>query len=524
MSYLLTGIVFFLIFSVLILVHELGHFVMAKRAGIKVEEFGFGLPPRLWGKKKGETIYSINWIPFGGFVRMLGEDSLDKKNIDNKRSFAAQSPRNRIKVIVAGVVMNFLLAWMLMFVGFAVGMQPLLGPDDIFNAVSEGVVQLEEGVQVKTDKAGLKSGDFVIGVDGSFDLSNFAGLKSDGKNHDLLVQREGQAIEVKAQALDFEAGNYVSFPRVKIFELSASSSAYKFGLRAGDIVLRVNGQEIYDLKGFEDAVRGQKNLEYDVVRGGLEQKVIVEALVGKRVIISEVLPGSRAEKAGILKEDVILSLNGKAISESQMFMDLMKAVEGEGVALGVLRGGENILVEVEPEDGRIGVYLSELMSYGDEAEFSLYNVNLVSTITTIEDEQYPVHQAFYKGFTESVRLSVLTADMFVSMVKNLVSSGEVPESVAGPVGIAQMTHGFVQEGVVPVLRFVAMLSLSLAVINILPFPALDGGRLLFVLIEVVLGRRVSPKFESLVHLLGYGLIMLLIIAVTYSDILRLIGS
>ncbi len=87
MDILITIIVFILIFSVLVLVHEFGHFIMAKRAGIKVEEFGFGLPPRIWGKKKGETLYSINWIPFGGFVRMFGEDSKDGSMLSKKRSF-----------------------------------------------------------------------------------------------------------------------------------------------------------------------------------------------------------------------------------------------------------------------------------------------------------------------------------------------------------------------------------------------------------------------------------------------------
>ena len=98
------------------------------------------------------------------------------------------------------------------------------------------------------------------------------------------------------------------------------------------------------------------------------------------------------------------------------------------------------------------------------------------------------------------------------------------DSVAGPVGIAQMTHTFVQEGFIPLIRFVAILSLSLAVINILPFPALDGGRLLFLIIEMITGRRVNQKWEAYVHAFGYLLILLLLLVVTYSDILRLFSS
>src|SRR3989339_1680987 len=108
MSVVLSIIAFFLIFSLLVLIHEGGHFFMAKRAKVKVEEFGFGLPPRIFGKKYGETIYSINAIPFGGFVKLYGEDSTDKKISQNKRSFVAKSARARILIVCGGVIMNFL--------------------------------------------------------------------------------------------------------------------------------------------------------------------------------------------------------------------------------------------------------------------------------------------------------------------------------------------------------------------------------------------------------------------------------
>ena len=111
MEILLTIVVFILIFSFLILIHEFGHFTAAKRAGVKVEEFGFGLPPRIFGVKKGETLYSINWIPFGGFVRMLGEDSSSKKARNSKRSFVNQPLRTQAWIVSAGVVMNLLFFW-----------------------------------------------------------------------------------------------------------------------------------------------------------------------------------------------------------------------------------------------------------------------------------------------------------------------------------------------------------------------------------------------------------------------------
>ena len=109
---------FLVIILVLVLIHEFGHFYAAKKFGIKVLEFGFGLPPRAWGKKIGETIYSLNWLPIGGFVRLLGEDETDKKLLDDKRSFAYQSISKRIVVVVAGGFMNLLFALVFFFFFF----------------------------------------------------------------------------------------------------------------------------------------------------------------------------------------------------------------------------------------------------------------------------------------------------------------------------------------------------------------------------------------------------------------------
>ncbi len=540
MNLVLTIVVFILIFSLLILIHELGHFWMAKRAGIKVEEFGFGLPPRLWGKKKGETIYSINAIPFGGFVRMMGEDATDSKMLKKKRSFVAQPMRARVLVIVAGVVMNFLLAWVLLVAGFTVGMQPLLVPEDVLPAVNSGLIELEEGVKVKevtpqtiASELGLEGGDVIYKLDGQpvdgFDFPEFLeepsgtlSVMRKGVSMDLIL--EEQLLDRFDPSAEFGAKfyDYVAFPRVKIFEVDPGSLSYQAGLRSGDVVISINGRQVFSISEYEEVIRGQELLEYEVYRDGMKEPVILELSRSRSVVISQVLPGMPAESAGFREGDVVVSVNGKNISDSQELVSFVSEHPNETLAYLVERDGERIFLEVTlDETGKIGVLLSELMSYEDQQKISLYNADVLSSVVKINDEKYPFHVAMGKAFSESWRLSKLTAQMFGQFVGSVVSSGEVPEGVAGPVGIAQMTHVFVQEGFMSVLRFVAILSLSLAVINILPFPALDGGRLLFILIELVTGRRVNQKWESYIHALGYVLILLLILAVTYSDILRI---
>ena len=539
MSYIITAIVFILIFSFLILIHELGHFMMAKRAGIKVEEFGFGLPPRFWGKKKGETIYSLNWIPFGGFVRLFGEDSSDPKVMRSKRSYAGKPMRARVKVVIAGVVMNFLVAWILMSVGFSVGMQPMLGPDDVLGAINDGSIVLESGLKIKTvsegsvaQMGGLKADDTIYAIDGvpvnEYLLADMQKdpvgeytIFSDGvvKNISFGEDLFGGGSE---KMLGVSFYDHASFPRVKVYELANYSDAYKYGLRSGDVLISVNGEQIYNVKQFEELTRGVAVLELEVNRDGVLENFIVERKDVKQVVASEVLPNSPAYSVGLQPEDVIVSVDGKNVLNREEFMQLVADHVGGKISLGIARHGQKFVYEIKPdEDSKIGVMLSELISYGSDQGMSLYDVNLLESVVEVKDEKYPVHVAVYKAFGETYKLSKLTVSMFGNFLSSLFSTGGVPDSVSGPVGIAQMTHVFVQEGFIPLLRFVALLSLSLGVINILPFPALDGGRLLFIIIEFIMGKPVPQKWESKIHVFGYLVILLMILAVTYSDISRL---
>ncbi|MEK7154059.1 MAG: site-2 protease family protein, partial [Patescibacteria group bacterium] len=158
---MITILIFIIVLSVLIFVHEFGHFVVAKRAGMKVEEFGFGFPPRLWSVKKGETTYSINWIPFGGFVKIFGEDGRGDKD---PRSFASAKARIRVAVVVAGVLMNFLLAVVLLSIGNAVGLRVGLIDEIQTKQAKDVKVQIiQVAASSPAEKAGLLILDEIIG-------------------------------------------------------------------------------------------------------------------------------------------------------------------------------------------------------------------------------------------------------------------------------------------------------------------------------------------------------------------------
>lgn len=391
---MLTIIVFILILGFLVFVHELGHFVVARKNGIKAAEFGFGFPPRIigiqflkkengkvprkkyriiWGSNDGDdksekndlkdarkeklhggTVYSLNWFPIGGFVKIKGEDGEGKNDED---SFASKSPWTRAKVLAAGVTMNLVFAWLFFSISFMLG-------------TSQEVLTATPNSQI------------------------------------LITSVEDK------------------------------SPASAMGIVAGDIVSKMqvdqNGK-IRELKSVEDLQNYIK--EYK----------------GKNVTL-EIFRGKKSLK-----------------------------MEG------------NVRSEIEEGKGFLGIGLSQ-----------------------VETVRYSFFNALWQGLKET--WSVILMMFFV--IKGLLA-GQKGIEVAGIVGVAAVTGQVIPLGLVAILRLVAIFSLNLAIINILPFPALDGGRILFILIEKIKGSPVSQKVEQGFHTAGFLLLMLLMIFVTYKDLLRL---
>jgi len=357
---LLTIITFVVLLGLLIFVHELGHFLAARRAGMMVEEFGFGFPPRLFGFRRGETTYSLNWIPFGGFVKIRGENG---EGADDPRSFAAARFGWRALVLAAGVGMNFLLAFVLLWAVNAVGTTTAIDPD-----------------------------------------------------------------------MPLTSGAIVGERAVTITSVTAESPAGVSGLRPGDELLLVDGVAPTD-----------------------------EASVASAV----------AAKAG------------------------------EQLTLHVRRGTDEFDHRVTPREAP------------PEGEGPL-GIGLAVTATV----RYPVLQAGWEAAKQVVFVAGQIFVVFGRLVGGLFSGDGVSSDIAGPIGIAVLTGHVRALGFVPLLQFAALLSINLGIINALPIPALDGGRLLFLLIERVRRRKVSKKVEQIVHSVGFAVLILLIAGVSIRDVLR----
>ena len=516
----LTIIAVIVIFSVIVLVHEYGHFIMARRAGIKVLEFGIGFPPRLFSKKIGETEYTVNAVPFGGFVKLYGEDSSNPAALKSKRSFASQSTWVRTKVIVAGVVMNFLLAVFLLTVGFTFGIEPLLiTQEDIFSHIKQGIVHTDTGVYIdKVDESikGVKSGDKVLAINGVAieDISQIAPLQDGGAVNDIdltiLSPKSGETSTVHLPVLDKKSLGVklkplTLFPRLRILEVRPQSASALAGILPGDLILSINGQEIFSTEDYKRVMSEEigNAMQLQILRNGENLGIKFSALNLSQVVVADVFPDSVAKSVGILSGDIITAIDQIKITDPAQLSQLIGERTGKDVVYSIKRGEESLTIKAQTGDGKkLGIALSLVDSYKNN-DLSFYRTSQTTSILKVDDIKYPVHLAFTKAVSESIRLTGLTVKAFGRTFSSLVLHFEVPADVGGPVQIAYYTHTFIQEGIFALLRFMALLSLSLAVINILPIPALDGGRFLFILIEVIIGKRVNARFEGLMHSIGF---------------------
>ncbi|MEZ4570324.1 MAG: RIP metalloprotease RseP [Thermomicrobiales bacterium] len=426
------------ILTFLIFVHELGHYTMARRAGVKVEEFGFGLPPRLWGIQRGDTMWSINWIPLGGFVRVLGEDGKDFSD----RSMQTKTAGQRALFLGAGSIMNFLTAFVLI-----------------------GVLLFAQGEQVTN---------------------------------------------------------------LYITEVAPDSPALEAGFIAGDRVVNVDGQSVDTASGFQDVTQDNLGdpMAVTVIRGGEETTLNVQprldpppgqGAVGVRIadvtrsqlVVEDVPDGSIASELGLQEGDRILSVAGTQVIDRAAYLYTVRNHAGETIDAIVRRDGETVTVPLDVPAG---------LEDGEES----FGAEIVANVQFDRPPLINIVPMTFVQFFDFIRA------MFDGLV--MILNGEVPLSdIAGPIGMGQLTSEIVEQSSVPawvaIITIMIVLSLNLGLLNLLPLPALDGGRLLFVGIEVLRrGKRVAPEKEGLVHMVGLVVLLMFMVAVAFVDIDRIISG
>ena len=375
----MTVIIFLIVLAVLIFVHELGHFIFARMNGIRVDSFKIGFGPRLIHWTKGETEYGLNLIPFGGFVKIFGENP-DEENTfgpDKDRSFVHKNRWRQAAVLVAGVLFNFIFAWILYVIVFACGMTA--APGDFQQYVS--------------------------------------------RFHD---------------------------PRTIITYVSDNSPAKKAGLNPGDTITKIS------------------------------------------------VPSTHAE----------LSLNGTSSTtklSATVIPDTVNASLGTPVIVSFMHGGQASTTTITPS----GTLVPGRFVVG---------IQLADAVTL----RLPILTAIYEATHYTWITMEQTAVGLFIFITSIFQGTAQWSQVSGPVGIAADVGNVLSLGFMSLLMFTALISVNLGIINLIPFPALDGGRILFVAIEGIFRRRISAKFTNIVNTVGYILLMILMVEVTYKDIAKLV--
>jgi regulator of sigma E protease len=426
------------ILAILILVHEIGHFVTARLVGIKVEEFGIGLPPRLFGIRRNGIIYSINLIPLGGFVRVLGEDG---KSFD-PGSMQAKSRLQRTLFISAGSLMNFLLAFVLMTA--LVGIQ---GEARMNVYVSE--VQPDSPAQA----AGWQSGDRFLTVAG----------------------KEVTSVDQVVAITEEHAGQPMP------------------------VTLLRNGQTV------ETEVVPRENPPPGSGRTG----ILITSAAAARMEVDSVDPGSPAEQAGIQPGDIVVQVGGQPIQDGSAYLLALRNAAGTTVPVVVERDGAPV---------ELTLSVPAITPAQSEVHIGL------AVRQDVVYHPLPWWQIVPRGISETWNVVV---QMFHGLVQLL--RGTVPFSgITGPIGMGQLTSEVLAVSSAPtwvtLTNLMVLLSLNLAILNLLPLPALDGGRLLFVAIEFIRGKRVSPEKEGVVHFVGLVLLLAFMFVVAFIDIERLVSG
>ena len=514
---------FVLMLGVVIFIHELGHFVMAKRAGILCHEFALGMGPILWSKKRGETLYSIRAIPIGGFVMMAGEEVNDDMVKSGQRVRLRFNDQEEVTHIVLDaddpryqedlevVVLN----------------HDLKGKDDADLFINEYTVLRDafyvmknKELQIAPHERSFESKtlverfltifmgpfmNFLLAIVLFFGIALIQGLPQEDTTEIGTVPRISD--EIRADADLYQV--YLDSNLYNVFEL-------------GDEILRIEGQTVNQWSDVTRIMREQvanRNIEVVVLRDGQETTLTVTPLIyvysmglvssirEPETLLLNVLDNFPAHQAGVRTGDRIVSIDGNPVSNWQEALNYIEAnTEGQVMTIGVERSGQSLSFEVDSFDRDF---------------LSGQRIQMIAVDAGIG----PIYQREFLG-TLSYGFSMLfgTFSMIFATLASLFSGTISVNMLAGPVGIASMTAQAVAAGFIAFLSWVAILSINLGIINLLPIPALDGGRLVFLGYEAIVKKPVNKRVENYIHFVMFILLIALFVYITFNDVLRLIPT
>lgn len=519
------GLLIIPILAILVLAHEFGHFFAARSVGVDVEEFGLGIPPRAKGWRRNGVLWSLNWIPFGGFVRVKGEDGTDM----SPGSMNSKGPLQRAWFLVAGSMMNFLVAIILSIL--IVAFQGV--PDTTSNIYVAGVAD-----NSPAQGADWQPGDSIYAIDGQV-ITSTSQLQTAlrervGDEVDVTIRRGDQLIETTvvprenppagqgATGIEIQEGVRSS---LNITDVDPGSVAEAAGWQAGDQILAINGIRLESEAQARNLFLGGQGTDLAVIveRDGQQIETTI-AMPVPAVILTQVDPGGPAAEAMFYPGDQVVAINGQPVTDAQSLVDLLSAGAGTTVSVDVTREGRAVAIDLPVPAAEEGVSVIEAIGVNGRVDSPYAALGVDGIISRVYDS-VSASQVVPQGLNQ---FWDITTGTFAGL-RDMVTQGVDRDQLVGPVGMGQMTSELLTQSALPpwvtLATIMVVISVGLGVLNLLPLPALDGGRLLFVLIEVLRGgRRISPEKEGLVHLAGMVILLGIMFVVAFGDVSRLLDG
>ncbi len=462
MGLLQTIFAFAVVIGVLVVIHELGHYLVARWCGVKVLRFSVGMGRVIWSRRFGadQTEWALSLVPLGGYVKMLDARDDEQGPIapqDEAREFTRQHVGKRIAIVAAGPLANFLLAILIFTFLYTHG-------------VPEPVARVAVQPASIAAQAGLQDGDTVTAVDGepvrSWNELRWSLLQRamDRRDARLMVERPLAS-----------GGNALS-------ELSLPLRA----VPSQDL-----DNQLFDKLGIE--------------------------LAKPPALLGEILPEGPAAAAGLRPGDLIVAIDGVPVTDGIAFIDKLRDSAGIRLHVEGLRDGQPFAVNVTPQAERAtGAGSGDSAVDGKPVGRIRAQVDMRSAMVVIESD-------LATAFTRALRKTWDTSAMTVTMLGKMITGEASLKNITGPITIADYAGQTARVGWISFLSFMAFISISLGVMNLLPIPVLDGGHLLYYSLELFSGRPVPERIGAIAQRAGIGLLMALMVVAVFNDIVRLIG-
>ena len=533
----MSGIIpFIVLLGILIFVHELGHFAVARMCGVRVEVFSLGFGKKIFSYKKGDTTYCVSLIPLGGYVKMFGEQNGDVVSESERRfSFTHKTVWQRIAIVLAGPLMNLFFAIFVFSLVSAVGEE------------TRAPVFAEVEANSAADKMGLKSGDRVILLDNK-EIKSYEDLQNglnrfqnataqavvqsvDGtkKNLSLIVTSVKNPNIFSTEKVVGDISGVLPLARGTTVGVMPGSLADKVGFKPGDEIVSLNNEKVTRWTDLEKIVAASESLEFSVERekNSIKEKLSISLTNTQSksdnalmflgfeqpdLFLDQVVKDSPAEKADLKRYDKIVAIDSEPITKWEQILNKIKSFDGkDALTLKIIRDGTELTKKITPQ------VTSQMTIQGKEDR--RYTIGILPFINYSRPELVKVKaenifEALTKGTRRSLEISSMTVISFVRLFQGEISH----KNVGGMLSIGKAAKDSYEGGFQSFLMTMGILSISLFILNLLPIPVLDGGHLVFYIIEAIKGSPLSIKKMQVAQQVGFVLLMGLMVLSIFNDV------